>query len=156
MSHAAWLEQADSDLKAAEMLSKANFHSQAIWLASQAVEKGHKAILAALGLRYEDKHFKYLGHGISEIARLLPETLHDPIDPEVARMLTTLESRAATSRYPTPVKQAGAVLPKLVAPASSISASQQEVEDASKLLGWCRNRIIRATNAVHAMKPSPL
>ena len=62
MSHAVWLEQAEDDLKAAHVLSGAGHHSQAIWLASQAVEKGHKAILVALGLRYEDKHFKKLGH----------------------------------------------------------------------------------------------
>ena len=152
MSHVAWFDQAESDLAAARVLSSAKFHSQAIWLASQAVEKGHKAILAALGLRYEDKHFKHLGHGTGEIANLLPKALHDPIDPDIARMVASLETRAAASRYPAPVKTAGSNSPQFLAPASSISASQQDVEDATKLLDWCRSRVIRATNAVQAMK----
>jgi HEPN domain-containing protein len=109
MSHAAWFEQAESDLRAARILSDANLHSQAIWLASQAVEKGHKAILAALGLRYEDKHFKHLGHGTGEIAKLLPEALQEPIDTNVARMVASLETRAAASRYPAPVRWQGTV-----------------------------------------------
>jgi HEPN domain-containing protein len=58
MSHAPWLIQAESDLVAATVLSDANYHAQAIWLAGQAVEKAHKAIVSALGLRYEEKHFK--------------------------------------------------------------------------------------------------
>jgi HEPN domain-containing protein len=153
MSHAAWFEQAESDLRAARILSDANLHSQAIWLASQAVEKGHKAILAALGLRYEDKHFKHLGHGTGEIAKLLPEALQEPIDTNVARMVASLETRAAASRYPAPVKVAGNSSPQVLAPASSISASQQDVEDAAKLLDWCRSRMVRATSAVQAMKP---
>src|SRR5262245_23113609 len=114
MSHAAWLQQAESDLKAAEILSESRLHSQAVWLSAQAVEKGHKAILAALGLRYEEKHFKHLGHGIAEIAKLLPEELHEPIDPEVARMVASLEARALASRYPLPDRAAGSGSARLV------------------------------------------
>ncbi len=44
MSHQPWLEQAESDLDAAKILSIHGFHSQAVWLAAQAVEKAHKAI----------------------------------------------------------------------------------------------------------------
>jgi HEPN domain-containing protein len=153
MSHAAWIEQAESDLKAAEILSSSTFHSQAVWLAAQAVEKGHKAILAALGLRYEDKHFKHLGHGTAEIAKLLPEALHEPVDPEVARMVASLETRALASRYPAPAKAVGALSAQSLAPAVSITASQRDVADAQQLLDWCRIRIARATSAVLAMKP---
>jgi hypothetical protein len=78
--------------------------------------------------------------------------VHDPIDPDIARMVASLETRAAASRYPAPVKTAGSGSPQFLAPASSISASQQDVEDATKLLDWCRSRVIRATNAVQAMK----
>jgi len=84
MSHAAWMRQAESDLAAAKILSRENCHSQAVWLAGQAVEKSHKAILVALGLRYEEKHYKYLGHTTSEISKLLPAALHEPVDPQVA------------------------------------------------------------------------
>ena len=62
MSHSAWMLQAESDLAAAKILSAAHQHSQAVWLAGQAVEKAHNSILAALGLRYEERHFRKLGH----------------------------------------------------------------------------------------------
>jgi hypothetical protein len=97
MSHDAWIQQAESDLEAAKVLSHSAFHSQAVWLAAQAVEKAHKAILAALGLRYEDKHFKRLGHGTGEIADLLPVTLHEPI---VFRVHADAPRRAGLRRGP--------------------------------------------------------
>jgi len=100
VNHTAWFEQAESDLDAARVLSSANHHSQAVWLAAQAAEKAHKAILMALGLRYQDKHFKHLGHDTSEISVLLPEALHDPRNPDIAAMVSTLELRAKSSRYP--------------------------------------------------------
>lgn len=152
MSHLAWLEQAQSDLKAAELLSAAQYHSQAIWLAGAAVEKAHKAILAALGLRYEDKHFKFLGHNTSEIAKLLPEALHDPIDPRIASMVAKLEARAGNSRYPAPSRTGTGPTP-LLAPAALITDSQQEVADAQRLVEWCRDRVVRALSAARAMKP---
>ena len=97
MSHAVWLEQAENDLKAALALSAVGHHSQAVWLAGQAVEKAHKAILAAMGLQYEERHFKHLGHGTSDLSRLLPEALHTPLDPQIAVMVNTLETRALAS-----------------------------------------------------------
>ncbi len=149
MNHEAWLQQAESDLAAASSSSNAGFHSQAVWFAAQVVEKGHKAILAALGLRYEDKHFKKLGHGTGEIAKLLPEALHQPIDPRIAGMVAKLEERALSSRYPAP----GVGAAQLRAPAAYMVGSQEDVSDARELLEWCRSRVIRATRAEQAMGP---
>lgn len=101
------MKQAESDLEAAALLSGAKHHSQAIFLAAQAVEKGHKAILAALGLRYEEWHYKRLGHNTGDIANLLPEALHEPTNPQIAQMVTELEARAGRSRYPSPDAGAG-------------------------------------------------
>lgn len=153
MSHVAWLRQAESDFEAAETLSKAGLHSQAVWFASQAVEKGHKAILAALGMRYEEKHFKQLGHRTGEIASLLPAALHQPLDPEIAKLIVTLEARASGSRYPAPSQKAGKPS-ELVAPAVAIVDSQRDVEGAKRLLEWCRERIQRALKAAEMMKPA--
>jgi HEPN domain-containing protein len=149
MSHEAWLEQCQSDLDAAKVLSAANHHSQAVWFAAQAVEKGLKAILAALGLQYEDRHYKYLGHNASEILRLLPEALQLPTDPQLAAKVTTLESGSRGSRYPQPKGNNG----QFVAPAVQITASQQEVADAEFLIAWCRERVSRALRARTAMTP---
>jgi HEPN domain-containing protein len=153
MSHIPWLVQAESDLDAARVLSAEGFHSQAVWLAAQAVEKGHKAIVAALGLRYEDKHYKQLGHGIGEIATMLPAALHEPADAGVASIVSQLENRALTCRYPglKPTLAGGRV--QLAAPATSFSSSAEDVEDAATLLDWCRKRIERAVKAAFAMKP---
>lgn len=137
----------------AKVLSGANYHSQAVWLAGQAVEKAHKAILAALGLRYEDKHYKMLGHATLDISKLLPEMLHEPIDPRIAEMIIGLTARALASRYPAPAPIVGTSAAHLVAPAQSITASQDVVADAERLLGWCRDRIARALLAAQAMRP---
>lgn len=150
MNHAPWLEQAEDDVAAARVLSAANQHSQAVWLASQAVEKAHKAILAALGMRYEEKHFKSLGHATSEIANLLPEALHEPVDPNVATMVTTLETLARSSRYPAPVQRDGPT--QLLAPCKRITSSEREVHDAALLLHWCQERVRRALLAVASMR----
>ena len=155
MSHAAWLQQAESDLEASRVLSAARHHSQAVWFAAQAVEKAHKAILAALGLRYEERHYKHLGHNTAEIARLLPEALHEPPDPQIAEMVSTLESSAGSSRYPAPAQTTGAGVARVVAPAARIVASRLEIENAMHLLDWCRERIARAVRAARVMKPSP-
>ena len=151
MSHAAWLQQAESDLEAARVLSAARHHSQAVWFAAQAVEKAHKAILAALGLRYQERHYKHLGHNTAEIARLLPEALHEPLDPQIAAMVSTLESIASRSRYPAPAQTTGAG--GVVAPTVSMTDSRQEIENAMRLLDWCRERIARAVRAARLMKP---
>ena len=150
MSHAAWLQQAESDLSAAKVLSAADHHAQAVWLAAQAVEKAHKAILVALGLRYEDRHFKHLGHSTGEISKLLPEGLHEPLDPQIAGMVASLERRSATSRYPAPSPSPPGAM---VAPATSFTDSRLELDDADRLLDWCRKRIERAQRATAAMKP---
>lgn len=153
MTHAAWMSQADSDLNAARALSEGGFHSQAVWFAAQAVEKGHKAILAALGLRYEDKHYRQLGHGTGEIAKMLPAPLHEPADPDIARMVSVLENRASTCRYPGPDQTVSGRASALVAPASFFSSSVQDVADASRLLDWCKERVGRAVRAAEMMKP---
>jgi HEPN domain-containing protein len=146
------MDQAESDLAASKLLSTAGLHAQAIWCAAQAVEKGHKAILAALGLRYEDRHFKNLGHSTGEVAKLLPAALHEPVDPQIALLIAALETRASSSRYPSPVKSgAGAVV--LEAPAKTMTDSTKDVSDAGQLLGWCRERILRAARATTAMGP---
>ena len=152
MSYAAWVQQAESDLAAAKELSGANHHSQAVWFAAQAVEKGHKAILGALGLQYEEKHFRNLGHHTSAIATLLPPPLHEPLDPDIALKVAALEARAAESRYPLPVPGAAGTA-QLVAPVVRITASQTDVKDAEVLLQWCRERVDRAVRAADAMKP---
>ena len=153
MSHSPWLFQADSDLDAAKLLSTAGFHSQAVWFAAQAVEKAHKAIVAALGLRYEDKHYKQLGHGTGDIAKMLPAALHEPADPAVASMVSQLENRALSCRYPGLKQIVAGAPPQLVAPTDSFKSSAQDVEDAATLLDWCRQRIGRAVKAVAVMKP---
>jgi HEPN domain-containing protein len=154
MSHTAWMQQAESDLVAAKILSGANHHSQAVWLAAQAVEKAHKAILAALGLRYTEKHFKKFGHQSSaDLSNLLPAALHDPADPLVAVMLEKLETRAEASRYPAPGSATGGAPAQLVAPTLSFFGSQQEIADAEGLIAWCRERIERAGRAEQAMRP---
>ncbi|MBI2605474.1 MAG: HEPN domain-containing protein [Deltaproteobacteria bacterium] len=153
MSHAAWMQQAENDLAAAKILSDANHHSQAVWLAGQAVEKAHKAILAALGLRYQDKHYRHLGHDTGEISNLLPTTLHEPTDPQVAVRLSTLEGRVRESRYPIPRQTGQPLLTVIVPPVSSFTTSQQDVADAEQLLRWCQDRVARALRAERAMKP---
>jgi HEPN domain-containing protein len=151
MSYAAWLQQAESDLNAAQVLSDARHHSQAVWLAGQAVEKAHKAILVALGLRYEDKHFKQLSHDTGEISKLLPEALHLPTNLKIAEMVASLETRSNRSRYP--ARAQTGTPSEIVAPTSSIVDSQQDIADAKELLDWCRERIARAIRAGEALKP---
>lgn len=157
MSHTAWFRQAESDLDAASVLSDAGHHSQAVWLAAQAVEKAHKAILAALGLRYEERHFRQLGHRVAAIAALLPTALHDPVDPRIAEMIATLEAKADSSRYPRSLEASGGGVADgstdLAAPAVVITASRHEVDVARELVGWCKDRIARAKKAVLAMRP---
>ena len=152
MSHAAWIQQAESDLAAAKVLNAASHHSQAVWFAAQAVEKAHKAVLVALGLRYEDKHFIKLGHSTGEISKLLPAALHEPIDLQIADLVLDLETRARESRYPIP-DRIGNGPAVMIAPAVSITKSAEDIEAAELLLGWCRERIKRAERAVEAMKP---
>ncbi len=160
MSHAPWMQQAESDLAAAKVLSAANHHSQAVWFAEQAVEKGHKALIAALGLRYDVDQYKDLGHKLSDISGVLPQELHEPANPHVAVLLLTLEKKSNVCRYPSPPQSAGKTskqqeqpLPQLVAPADSFVSSQQEVADAELLVQWCRDRIPRALRAAQAMRP---
>src|SRR4051794_34202900 len=99
------MTQAESDLEAARILSASGYHSQAIWLAAQAVEKAHKAILFALGLRYGEAALKQLSHKISDVAALLPEALQEPTDPQVAAAISILQTTANDVRYPTPAGQ---------------------------------------------------
>ncbi|HEY2031163.1 MAG TPA: HEPN domain-containing protein [Myxococcales bacterium] len=152
MSYAAWLQQAKSDLAAAKVLAKSGFHSQAIWMAAQAVEKGHKAILVALGLRYEDKDFKKLRHDTSDIAALLPPQLHEPVRKEIAESLASLESRAKTARYPSIQQDISGSIVK--APAEWMNSSEKEIRDAEELLAWCETRVERALRAAAAMRPA--
>lgn len=149
--HTPWLTQAESDLKAARVLSEGGLHSQAIWFAGQAVEKAHKAVLVALGLRYTEKQFKQLSHATSEVAGLLPEALHAPVDADVGALVTTLENAAMNSRYPKPTHSGQ----PWTAPCESTESSDQEVRDAARLVEWCRARIARALAAVTAMRPAP-
>jgi HEPN domain-containing protein len=157
MSHAAWLVQAESDLEAGKLLSANGYHSQAVWLAAQAVEKAHKAILFALGLRVSEELLRQLSHKISQVADLLPESLQEPRNPLVSEAISALQLLATTSRYPTP---ATPVRPKqapqpAVAPAMRIAASQAELADADMLVTWCRERITRALEAAQTMGSSP-
>lgn len=145
MNHGAWFKQAESDLAAARLLSEQMLHSQAIWLCSQAVEKGHKALLAALGLGYQERHFKQLGHDTAGIARLLPENLQIPNDPSVAERLAALSRRAARARYPED--------PNGVAPCDDLQDSAEEIQAAEVLVGWCREKMPRAVRAAEAMLP---
>ncbi len=147
------MQQAESDLAAAKILSGANYHSQAVWLAGQAVEKAHKAVLAALGLRYEERHYKQLGHATTDISGLLPKELHAPPDPQVALMVATLQRRALDCRYPAPAQTVGKRAGPLIAPAFLFTISQRDIADAEKLVDWCKERVTRALCAVQSMKP---
>jgi HEPN domain-containing protein len=148
MTYLAWLAQAEDDLEAAKVLSVANHHSQAVWLAAQAVEKGHKAILLALGLRYQDEQLMKLGHEIANVLSLLPEALHEPKTPEIAGFVATIQSLVKKARYPAAIHGA------IVAPAVSVTSSQSEeaLKAAAPLLDWCRARILRAVRATDAMR----
>jgi HEPN domain-containing protein len=152
MSWQSWFAQAESDLAAARLLSDGKYHSQAIWLASQAVEKGTKAILVALGLQYGEADFKRMNHNSVGVARILPEALQAPLDPNIALKTATLQTKAERSRYPSPPQAIGKGA-ELVAPSDDMTSSETEVADATLLLEWCRERIGRAESAVVAMKP---
>jgi len=146
------IEQAEDELNAAKVLSSANHHSQAIWLAGQAVEKAHKAILFALGLRVGEKQLKsQFSHRIKDVAELLPLALHVPSDPSIATALATLQARMDDSRYPS-LAQTGSPS-ALVAPRARLTSSAQDISDAERLVQWCKERIARATKAVTAMSP---
>lgn len=128
MSHAAWMLQAESDLAAAKLLSVNDQHPQAIWFAGQAVEKAHKAVLVALGLRYQESHFKKFSHTTSEVANLLPAALHEPTDPQIGAKLEVLEKLAMSSRYPAPAQGSQWISPGLL--------------DAQFGTGGCRRRAL--------------
>jgi HEPN domain-containing protein len=150
-----WMRQSQNDLEAARCLSATNHHSQAIWCASQAVEKRFKAVLVSLGLNYQDEQFKrHFGHRASEVLKLLPDALQEPRDPVVASKLETLEKLGAKSRYPL-LSQSPQQPGSWVAPADSFTTSGQEISDAEYLLLWADARIARARLAVIAMKPPP-
>jgi HEPN domain-containing protein len=154
VSHDVWLRQADSDLDAARSLSSAGFHSQAIWCASQAVEKAHKAVLVALGLQLSEKGFKELGHKTSAIAELLPAALQAPLDPTIAADVTLIEKRGLESRYPFVQKGHGAPSGPWVAPCDENASSADVLAKATNLVGWCKHRVGRALLAVAAMAPT--
>ncbi len=162
MSHRAWIRQAESDLQAAEALSGRGFHSQAVWLATQAVEKGHKAILAALGLQLEDRHYKNFGHDITGLSQVLPDELQEPRDAGIAREIVTLQALASSCRYPQPSRRSGppastttapaeSAPPALIAPADSFRESSVAVTAARTLLDWCKDRVARARRGLSAM-----
>jgi HEPN domain-containing protein len=147
-----WLDQAESDLQAAKVLSVGRCHSQSVWFASQAVEKAHKAILLALGLRADEHLLKKLGHETSAIAALLPDALHQPTDPSIAADVAMLEERGRTSRYPT-IRRAGSQPPQWIAPDQETTDSVALLSTATRLVEWCKARIQRAEQAVKAMGP---
>lgn len=151
MNHEPWLDQAEDDLDAARTLSGAGKHSQAVWLAAQAVEKAHKAILISLGLQFQEKHFKSMGHNIASVQALLPLPLLEPFDADVAKVATLLETRGMASRYPAPDNKDGSLSVWGPAPRQVIRDSQQDIEDATRLLEWCKARIGRAQRGVAAM-----
>ena len=148
MSAAAWMEQAADDLAAAKILSAAGHHPQAIWLAAQAVEKAHKAILFALGLGVQTKDLKGFSHDVLKVVALLPQALQDPPDADVARARSTLQQRAELSRYP---ELLPGQAPTVVAPKLRLPSSEADVRDAEMLVRWCKERLARAGRAVAAM-----
>jgi HEPN domain-containing protein len=151
VNHLPWIQQAERDLAAAKLLSGSGYHEHAVWFASQSVEKGYKSILVAIGLQYEESHFKKVfGHDTNTVANLLPEALLRPIDPEanMARSNSLLESRANISRYPKPTKEG-----IWKAPFDSIQDSKKEIADCESILEWCKQRVIRAVAAQQAMEP---
>lgn len=149
MSHQPWLRQAQADLEAARALSRAGHHAQAVWLAAQAVEKAHKAILVVLG--HDTSGFKKLSHKTSEIRKLLPETLRAPPDPELGASVGELEKRGETCRYPAPSQPSGGKSKAVVAPSDFMTDSTKDIADAERLIAWCVDRIARAQRGVAAM-----
>ena len=112
------------------------------WLTAQAVEKAHKAILVALGLQFEEEHFKRtFGHKIGVISKVLPEALREPTDPTIANKVAALERKAADCRYPGPLQLIPGGAVAITAPSVRITSSQQEIADGDALVQWCKERV---------------
>lgn len=141
------MKQAESDLAAARTLAQAGYHSQAVWFAAQASEKAHKAILYALGLRYSDDLLKKFSHATETVSNHLPAELQKPAEDLVAEIVVLLRKRGDESRYP---KQ-WAGRPGIVAPAEAMDDSSEDIENADRLVEWCRVRVERAERGVRAM-----
>jgi HEPN domain-containing protein len=152
MSYLAWLSQAQSDLSAAKLMSANNFHSQALWLLSQSIEKAHKAILIALGLELNEKVLKALGHDVGEILKMIPLNLRLTLEAEIKQNIVNLTTNGEKSRYPAISQNKLYGPPVIVAPADEIRSSQKELGEAEEILVWCKSRIERALRANEAMK----
>lgn len=152
MSFDAWFGQAEDDLKASKVLLAGGHPSQAIWLATQASEKAHKALLFALGLKLTDDTFrKGFGHKVGVLVASLPDELQAPVEAATAGAVSALDNVQDQCRYPA---IRGAVL---VAPYKHVAFGESQakdfVEKAASLLVWCQDRARRARVAVDAMKP---
>lgn len=152
MSFEAWFGQAEDDLNASKVLLAGGHPSQAIWLATQASEKAHKALLFALGLKITDDTFKKgFGHKVGVLVASLPDELQAPVDTAMARAVSALDNVQDQCRYPA---LRGGVL---VAPYKHVAFGEPQakdfVEKAASLLDWCQDRARRARVAVGAMKP---
>ncbi len=152
MSFDAWFGQAEDDLKASKVLLAGGHPSQAIWLATQASEKAHKALLFALGLKITDDTFKKgFGHKVGLLVASLPDELQAPMDTNIASAVTALDNVQDQCRYPA-IRGGVLVAPYKHGPFGA-SEAKGFVEQAASLLDWCQDRARRARVAVNAMKP---
>lgn len=152
MSFEAWFGQAEDDLNASKVLLAGGHPSQAIWLATQASEKAHKALLFALGLKITDDTFKKgFGHKVGVLVASLPDELQAPVDTAMARAVSALDNVQDQCRYP--ALRGGVLVSPYQHVAFGKSQAKDFVEQAASLLAWCEDRARRARVAVDAMKP---
>ena len=138
-NHESWLRQAERDLEAADILSKSGFHEWTCYCCQQAVEKGVKAIHAALGLTPPKVHALTTLFGAWEdlVARE---------DEELADAQTKLSQYAISTRYP----DVGGVGPPCDRYDERKSA--EALEYARKLLDLCKTLAVKAAKFSHSIR----
>lgn len=148
----AWRRQAEDDVAAAKQLI--GLHpSQAIWLASQASEKAHKALLFALGLNVGEETLKRFGHDVGELLDVLPAALLMPKDAKHAERVNTLQELGDQTRYPSLRGGGNVIAPCDHGPLKA--SAKTHVDRAEEVLRWCAERETRARAGARAMKPAP-
>lgn len=136
MSAGVWFDQARDDLRAAMLLRDNKHYSQAVWFASQAIEKAQKALLLAMGLRLTDAHMKKrYSHVLKEIAGELPRQFGDALPTE---RLVEVQVLSEACRYPS--SSTG----KAIAPCNNAAFSSAVAADvvgtAVDVLQWAEER----------------
>ena len=121
-----WLKQAERDMKAAEDSAATGHHEWAAFQAQQCGEKAVKALVQSL-------HGGARGHAIVEILRLVPVSASVPT--EVIDAARELDRVYFISRHPNGFPSGS--------PADYFDekSSQRYLDDAGKILEFCRSQI---------------